>query len=142
MKATLVLILLMAPLAVFAQQPPQPQPDNDPIGRFLIPPELVMSQSEEIGLSERQRATIKAEVQKMQARFLDAQWDMQEQGSRMTRLLQQTPVDEAKVLEQADRIMALEREIKRAHLTLLVRIKNSLTAEQIAKLEAIRKKGN
>jgi Spy/CpxP family protein refolding chaperone len=142
MKATLVLILLMAPLAVFAQQPPQPQPDNDPIGRFLIPPELVMSQSDEIGLSERQRATIKAEVQKMQARFLDAQWDMQEQGSRMTRLLQQTPVDEAKVLEQADRIMALEREIKRAHLTLLVRIKNSLTAEQIAKLEAIRKKGN
>jgi Spy/CpxP family protein refolding chaperone len=140
MKATLVSILLLAPLALFAQQPPQP--DNDPIGRFLIPAELVMSQSDEIGLSERQRATIKAEVQKMQARFLDAQWDMQEQGSRMTRLLQQTPVDEAKVLEQADKIMSLEREIKRAHLTLLVRIKNSLTAEQIAKLEAIRKKGS
>jgi hypothetical protein len=48
----------------------------------------------------------------MQTKFIDAQWD---------------------------RIMALEREIKRAHLALLVRIKNTLTAEQIAKLEAIRR---
>lgn len=54
-------------------------------------------------------------------------------------LLQQSPADETKILEQADRIMALEREIKRAHLALLVRIKNTLTAEQIAKLEAIRR---
>jgi Spy/CpxP family protein refolding chaperone len=43
------------------------------------------------------------------------------------------------VLEQADKIMGLEREVKRAHLTLLLRIKNTLTPEQIAKLEAMRK---
>ena len=98
-----------------------------------------MAQSEEVGLTEQQRATIKAEIQKVQARFLDAQWDMQEQTSRMTRLLQQRPVEEAKVLEQADKIMGLEREIKRAHLTLLVRIKNTLTPDQITKLEASRK---
>ena len=137
MKASLLFILLMAPLAAFSQQPPSP--DNDPIGRYLIPPELVMGQSEQIGLSQKQRTAIKAELQKMQAKFIDAQWDVQEQTSKMTQLLQQTPVDEAKVLEQADKIMALEREIKRAHLGLLVRIRNELTAEQIAKLEAIRK---
>ena len=98
-----------------------------------------MSQSEQIGLSEKQRATIKGEIQKMQTKFLDAQWDMQEQTSKMTQLLQQSPADETKILEQADKIMALEREIKRAHLTLLVRIKNALTTEQIAKLEAMRR---
>ena len=56
----------------------------------------------------------------------------------MTQLLQQSPADEASILEQADKIMALEREIKRAHLALLVRIKNALTPDQVARLEAIR----
>ena len=134
---SLLLVLSIAVVAS-AQQPPSPQ-DADPIGRHLIPPELVMAQSEQIGLTQKQRAAIKAEVQKMQAKFIDAQWDVQEQTSRMTQLLQQTPVDEAKVLEQADKIMSLEREIKRAHLALLVRIKNALTAEQLTQLEKARK---
>jgi Spy/CpxP family protein refolding chaperone len=137
MKPSLIVVILLMSLAAVAQQPPGP--DSDPIGRHLIPPELVMAQSEQIGLSQKQRASIKAEVQKMQTKFLDAQWDVQEQTSRMTQLLEQAPVEEAKVLEAADRIMSLEREIKRAHLTLLVRIKNVLTAEQIAKLEAMRR---
>jgi Spy/CpxP family protein refolding chaperone len=139
MKSSLLVLLLIAPLTAFAQQQPSPSPDNDPIGRYLIPPELVMSQSEQIGLNERQRATIKSEIQKMQTKFIDAQWDLQEQTGKMTQLLQQSPADESKILEQADKIMALEREIKRAHLALLVRIKNTLTAEQIAKLEAARR---
>ncbi|HYM62553.1 MAG TPA: periplasmic heavy metal sensor [Thermoanaerobaculia bacterium] len=138
MKSSFLAILLaLAPLAALAQQPPSP--DNDPISRYLIPPELVMSQSEQIGLNEKQRATIKGEIQKMQAKFIDAQWDLQEQTGKMTHLLQQSPADEARILEQADKIMALEREIKRAHLALLVRIKNALTTEQIAKLEAMRR---
>jgi Spy/CpxP family protein refolding chaperone len=139
MKGTLLALLLLAPLSLFAQQP-QPSPDNDPIGRYLIPPELVMSHSEQIGLTEKQRATIKAEIQKMQSKFLDAQFELQEQSGKMMQLLQHSPADETKILDQADRIMALEREIKRAHLTLLVRIKNALTAEQIAKLDAMRGK--
>src|SRR5258708_2227466 len=49
MKWTLVALLLIAPLPLAAQQPPSP--DNDPIGRYLIPPELVMSHSEQIGLT-------------------------------------------------------------------------------------------
>lgn len=134
MKAALLFLLLALPLAA-QQQPPQ----DDPISRNLIPPELVMSQSEQLGLSEKQRATIKAEIQKAQAKFVDVQWDLQEQTSRMVQLLQQSPVDETKVLEQADKIMGLEREIKRTHLALLIRIKNALTAEQIGKLEAVRK---
>ncbi len=128
-------LLLIAPLAA-AQAP---SPDNDPIGRYLVPPDLVMSQSEQIGLNEKQRAAIKGEIQRMQAKFIDAQWDLQEQTGKMTQLLQMSPADETKILEQADRIMALEREIKRAQLTLLVRIKNTLTTEQVAKLESMRR---
>ena len=137
MKIRLLIVSLAVPLTLFAQQPPSPE--QDPIGRNLIPPELVMSQAEQLGLSDKQRASIKGEIQKMQTKFLDAQWDLQEQTAKMTQLLQQSPLDEARVLEQADRIMGLEREIKRAHLAMLVRIKNALTAEQIAKIEAARR---
>ena len=127
------LLLLFAALSV-AQQ----SPDADPIGKYLVPPELVMTHAQEIALTDAQSAAIKSEVRKTQTKFLDLQWDMQEETGRMTQLLQQTPVDEAKVLERADKIMALEREIKRAHLALLVRLKNLLTAAQVAKLNALR----
>jgi Spy/CpxP family protein refolding chaperone len=138
MKRILLVALLLIPAVARSQQPPSP--DNDPIGRNLAPPDLVMSHSEELGLTEKQRSAIKAEVQKMQAKFIDSQWDLQENTSKMAHLLQQQPVDEAKVLEQADKVMALEREIKRAQLTLLIRIKNSLTPDQLAKLDAFRKR--
>lgn len=137
MKRFLVLAMLLIPIAALSQQPPSPE--NDPIGRNLAPPDLVMSHSEELGLSDKQRAAIKNEIQKMQAKFIDAQWDLQDNTSKMARLLQQQPIDEARVLEQADKVMGLEREIKRAQLTLLIRIKNTLTPDQIAKLEVLRK---
>ena len=132
----LLLLVAFFPLLAFAQQPPPP--DADPIAKYLIPPELVMAHSQEIGLSDSQSASIKNEVRKAQSKFLDLQWDMQEESGKMTQLLQQTPVDETKVLEHADRIMSLEHDIKRTQLTLLIRLKNILTAAQVAKLMAFR----
>jgi Spy/CpxP family protein refolding chaperone len=138
MKSRFSFVAVVACAAsLFAQQhPPQ---DQDPIGRHLFPPELIMARSQDIGLQEKQRAVIKTEIQKAQAKFIDLQWDMKERSEKMERLLDQSPADEAKILEQADRVMGLEREIKRTQLTLLIRIKNSLTAEQVAKLETIRR---
>jgi hypothetical protein len=51
-------------------------------------------------------------------------------------------VDEAAVLAQADKVMGLEREVKKAHLALLVRIKNLLTEAQKAKLTELRRRGD
>jgi len=126
-------ILLIA-ASSFAQEKP-----DDPIGRYLVPPDLIMSHSQELNLIDKQRAAIKSEVQKAQAKFIDVQWDMKEETEKMVRLLQQTPADEARILEQADKVMSLEREIKKTQLALLIRIRNVLTAEQMAKLEEIRR---
>ena len=113
-------------------------PGDDPIAKHLIPPELIMAHAQEIALTDAQSAAIKNEVRKTQTKFLDFQWDMQDETGKMQQLLQQSPIDEAKVLERADKIMALEREMKRAQLTLLVRLKNLLTPAQVAKLKAMR----
>lgn len=116
------------------------QPSEDPIAQNLFPPELVMKHAGEIGLDERQRAAIKEAIQKAQAKFLDAQWDLQSESEKMARLLQAKRVDEAAVLAQVDKVLALEREVKRAQLSLLIRIKNLLTEPQQAKLMELRKK--
>jgi Spy/CpxP family protein refolding chaperone len=47
-------------------------------------------------------------------------------------------VDETAVLDEVDRILNLEREIKRAQVGLMVRIKNTLTPQQQAKLAEFR----
>ncbi len=135
MKSVMAAVAFV-PLLAFAQ--PEP-PENDPIGRYLIPPDLIMTHSASLALTDRQRTLIKSEIQKTQAKLIDVQWDLQEETGRMAALLQHIPVDEAKVLETADRVMSLEREIKRAHLGMLVRIRNALTAEQAARLQALRR---
>jgi len=109
---------------------------DDPIGRYLYPPEAVLGHAQELGLTDAQRKSIRTAVHEMQKRFLDLQLDLEERTETVSRLLRQTPVDEAKVLAAVDGVLALENQVKKAQLSLLVRIKNQLTAAQVAKLDA------
>ena len=113
-------------------------PADDPIARHVIPPELVMKHSQAIGVTSEQRETIMAAVQQAQSGFLDAQWQLQTEAGRLVELLQQRPVDEGKVLTQLDRILDLERRVKKLQFTLLIRIKNALTPSQLQRLEELR----
>jgi len=97
-----------------------------------------MQHQSEIGLQDSQRAALTSAVQQAQGKFMDLQWKLSAEGEKMGRLLQGTQVDEAQVLEEVDRILALEREIKRGQISLMVRIKNTLTPAQQAKLTEIR----
>jgi Spy/CpxP family protein refolding chaperone len=132
----LLAAIALALLCVFraAPAPAEPAPGDDPLARFVFPPEKVLGHAQEIGLDDGQRRSIKAELQKAQARFLDLQFEMQPEAEKMAQLLQEKPADEAKVLAQADKVMALEREVKRTHLALLIRIRNLLTPAQQAKM--------
>ena len=130
-------LLLFAAGAAPAQQPPQPPPP-DPIGENLFPPELVMQYQQAIGLSEEQRDSIKAEIQKAQARFTDLQWQLQSEVETMASLLKAPRADEQQTLAQLDKILGLERELKRAQFTLVVRIKNILSPEQQARLRELK----
>jgi Spy/CpxP family protein refolding chaperone len=63
---------------------------------------------------------------------------MQDQAQRLGALLDKPAVDQAAALAQVDEVLSVEREVKRAHMTLLIQIKNTLSAEQQAKLAAAR----
>ena len=114
-------------------------PGGDPLARVLYPPELVMSHQEAIALTDRQRGAILDAVKEMQSKALvETQFKLSAAGEKLKNLLARSSVDEASVLQQIDEMLALEREVKRAQITLLVRIKNQLSAEQRAQLDKLR----
>ena len=131
-------LVFLAAAALLAEPGP---PGDDPFGRFLFAPDRVMGHASEIGLDDSQRGTIRAEIQKAQPKFLDLQFDIQAEMEKMKNLVSEKRVDESKVLGQLDRVLALEKDIKRTQIALLVRIKNALTSAQQAKLEEIAKNG-
>ena len=114
---------------------------EDPFATYLFPPDRVMGKSQEIGLEDAQRHAIRDEVQKVQPKFTDLQFELQDESGKMVRLLQAKPVDEARVLNEVDRILGLEKQIKKLQVSLLVRIKNILTPAQQARLTEIQKAG-
>jgi Spy/CpxP family protein refolding chaperone len=132
--------LLIVAVAAVSQHTPQPaQPGGpphgpDPLAQNLFPPELVMTHRKALALTEEQKAAIKDETMKASGRFTELQWQMQDEMEQMVELTRGATVDEQRVLAQLDKILAIEREVKRAQLTLAIRIKNKLTAEQQAKL--------
>ena len=133
-------LLVLTSTALAAQKTPRPNedPGQDPIGRLLFPPELVMQHQGDIGLTDAQRSTIQKELLGAQAKFTEMQWKMSGEMEKLTRLLGATPVDEAQALEQLDRILSAERDVKKTQIALMVRIKNTLTRDQQAKLEKAR----
>ena len=132
--SALCAFLLVMGTSLWAQQP------ADPIGDALFPPELVMQHQQAIGLNEDQTKSIVAEIQRAQGRFTELQWQLQREVETMAAQLRQDRADEQRILGQLDRVLSLEREVKRTHITLFVRIKNTLTPEQRARLQEIRSK--
>lgn len=119
-----IILLLGAGSAVAAQEP---EPE---FAKHLFPPELVMQHQQNLRLTPEQRTSITQAIRDLQLKVVDLQWKMQDEAQKLTELVQGARVDEAQTLAQVDRVLGIEREIKRAHMALLVRIKNLLTPEQ------------
>ena len=159
MHKTATIIGLMVCVATFAsaQQPgnaavcvvngvPRPDlecgprpPDGDPLARYLFPPELVMANQQAINLTDRQRSELQQAMKDAQGKFIDLQFRMSGEVESLQRLIQASSVDEAKVLGQVDRVLAVEREVKHVQLSVMIRIKNLLTEQQQARLGALRR---
>lgn len=136
MKRKAIFLCLLALLAVAAVR--AQQPGADPIAQSFFAPDLVMQNQQAIGLTDEQKSFLKNEIRDAQLKFTDLQWKLQDEMEKMTALVKQPHVEEKDAVAQLEKILALEREIKRAQVTLLVRIKNKLTPDQQAKLTELR----
>src|SRR5207244_1304824 len=146
--------LLLGALLVSAQQPqppdqPQgpkperqlqpPHPPMDPLGDVMFPPEMVMQHQRELALTDDQKTFMRSEINRTTTRFNELQWQLQDAMEALHETMKANSVNEQLALSQLDKVLDGEREIKRAHMELAIRIKNKLTPDQQAKLQSMRR---
>lgn len=110
-----------------------------PYSQHLYPPELIMQNQGRLKITESQREAILQEIYKVQATAAQVQWRVSDESEKLNQLLERENVQESEVIAQADRMMTWEIAVKRAQLTMLIRIRNLLTAEQKAMLKDLRR---
>lgn len=110
----------------------------DAVGEQLFPPELILQHQSAIALGDAQRSALVAELKRAQAASLEPQVELQRRVERLVELLKPDRVDEPQALAQLDQVLAAEREVKRQHIALAVRLKALLSPEQIRRLRALR----
>jgi Spy/CpxP family protein refolding chaperone len=159
MKLTIAIVfataLLLVPV-VNAQQPPEPPQapgargaDNvpnhphppsppDPLGHLMFPPDMIMGHARQLNLTDEQKAFMRTEIQKTTTMFQELQWKLQDQSELLHETMKSTSVNEQQALAQLDKVLEIEREIKRLHIGLAVRLKNRLTPEQQEQLHKMR----
>lgn len=117
---------------------PPPRMPHDPFGP-MFPPELVMQNQRELGLTDQQKTYLRGEIGKTSARFNDLQWQLHDAMEVLHETMKANQVNEQQALAQLDRVLETEREIKRLHMELAIKIKNNLTPEQQQKLQSLRR---
>jgi len=141
--AVLALLLAAASGAsadVQAQQ--QPGLQEDPLFETLFPPDLIMQHRRAIGLTDEQRDAISQMIQELQGRVVRLQWELLDEVQQLREVMGASRVELDRALDQLNEVLDTEREIKQAHLEMLVRIKNLLTPEQQEGLARLRESGN
>jgi len=126
-------------------QPPPPQGDRqkpppppDPLGDSIFPPEMIMQHQRELALTEDQKLFMRGEIQRTTTRFNELQWQLQDQMEALHETVKGNSVNEQLALSQLDKVLESEREIKRLHMEMAIRIKNKLTPDQQMKLQTMR----
>jgi len=125
--------------SVIAQQIIRGQQTNGFINN-LFTVDLVMRFASNIDLSDKQKEDIKEAYKATEATTVDIRWDMREETGKLVRLSDTTSIDANEILDQANIVMTLEKDMKLAQLGLLVKVKNILTPEQQEQLKTLRRR--
>ena len=138
----LIALPLALGLAVAAHAAGHPGPARGfhapPMADSLFPPDLLLSNQIAIGLTEDQVASIKKALNETHPKVIDVQTSLQRVTEQLNDQLESPRIDEGAALNLASQAMDLEKQIKTAHMTLLIRVKNLLTPEQQEKAKALR----
>ena len=137
LKITLVggaLVLASAGSPLQAQRLPEAMTED------FYAPDLIQQTRQMIGLTDEQQASLQEALEKIQTRVTGLQRQNRLETEKMSALVKAEKLDEDLVMAQADRVLKLEREVKLAQLALLIKIKNTLTPEQQAKLRELKAK--
>ena len=133
-----ILIVLFACLAFTATMAAGPRADM--FHGKLFPPNIILENQADLKLTKEQFKAIKAAVVEVQANIAEFEWDMREAQQNIMAELDQSPVNEKRVLEHVSTVLAAENQVKKQQMTMLIRLRNLLTPDQVAYLESLRGK--
>ena len=103
---------------------------SDPLGQSFFPPELIMQNQKAIGLTDAQRNVIMEELQSAQTEFVSLQWDLQKETENLAGMISKIEINETASIDQLQKVLSIENNIKKRQIALLIRIKNQLTEDQ------------
>lgn len=106
---------------------------------YFFHPRLVLANAQRIDLTEPQRRQIQGAFTESQEEYRRLRFELGNAMTLIAGIAVQHPVDADSILDQLDRVLDIERAIKRAQLLLLVRIKNTLTPDQHVLLDEIKR---
>ena len=104
----------------------------------LFPPNIILEHQDELNLSKEQFAAIRAAVVEVQANVAEHEWDLREAYQRAMSDLDESPVDEDKVLANIAAVLEAENEVKKLQVAMLIRLRNLLTDEQMGYLRSVK----
>jgi len=112
----------------------------DPITENLYAPDLLLRHADEVGLDEAQKQFITSQARENRQKYVEMQQNLQSQMAVLADILRQDHPDEQVALDQLDKVLAAERDIKRVQLSMALAIRGKLTPEQQSKARELRQK--
>ena len=113
----------------------------DPFEGAFFPPELILMARDQIGMTPEQLEAFQDRVEKARPRSDALRHELERESAALSSLAKEDRVDEAATVAQLDKVLDVERALKRLHVGLLAGIKNLLTPEQQTKLRELAKDG-
>ena len=110
---------------------------HDPMMENMFPPDFILEHAQEINLTTDQKTAIRNEVKATQSKFTDLQFALQDETQAFANMLKQPKIDEKQTLAELDKVLDLERQIKRLHVGMAIRVRNTLTQEQVDKIRQL-----
>ena len=105
----------------------------------LFAPNIILEHQDELDLTKEQFTAIKTAVVEVQANIAEHEWDLREAYSQTLASLDESPIDEEKVLENVEKALLAENQVKQLQVRMLIRLRMLLTDEQVEYLQAQRK---
>ncbi len=129
-KSIIILTILFSSLSLFAQEDFQSE---------LFSADLVLKYRSEIELSTTQVTNVKKIHDSKISEFNSLKWDLDAALVAMNKNLSSPKVDEKAAMEQMEKVMGLEDQLKRIRFGMLINIKNELNPSQQEQLKILRK---
>ena len=133
--STLAGLCLILWSAVTVAQAPGDQ--KDVFKGKLFAPNIILEHQDELALSKEQFTAIRAAVVDVQGNVAEHEWDMREAYMQIMADLDDSPVDEASVLQNVEAALLAENQVKKLQVAMLIRLRNLLTDEQVEYLQSV-----